>query len=271
MPRPILTLTTDFGLSDHYVGVIKGVILSICPRAQLVDISHQASPFAIEEGAYLVAQAYAYFPKKTVHVVVVDPGVGSARRPILMEAAGQYFVAPDNGVLGMVYAREKHKVRVISNQRYFRQPVSRTFHGRDIFAPVAAHLAAGVAPARMGKSIADYVRPPFEKPRQTGPRTWLGRVLKIDHFGNAITNFHADEFPGLEQLTIGRARIRVFRQSYAESQPGELFAIVGSSGYLEVSVNQASAAEKLGCGAGAEVELAVQASRGAPRKSARRS
>jgi len=257
MPKPILTLTTDFGLADHYVGVMKGVILGICPQAQLVDISHQAGRFAIEEGAYLIAQAYRYFPKKTVHVVVVDPGVGSARRPILMEAAGQYFVAPDNGVLARIYAREKHKVRLISNQRYFRHPVSRTFHGRDIFAPVAAHLAAGVAPARMGKSIADYLRPPFEKPRQTGPRTWVGRILKIDRFGNVVTNFHADEFPGVEELTIGRAKARRLLGSYAEAQPGELFVIVGSAGYLEVSMNQGSAAEKMGCESGAACRIRV--------------
>ena len=131
-----------------------------------------------------------------MHVVVVDPGVGSARRPILMEAAGQRFVAPDNGVLAMVFAREKHKVRLISNERYFRHPVSQTFHGRDIFAPVAAHIASGVAPARIGKAIADYVRPPFEHPRQTGPHTWKGEILKIDRFGNVITNFSAEEFPG---------------------------------------------------------------------------
>jgi S-adenosylmethionine hydrolase len=257
MPKPILTLTTDFGLSDHYVGVMKGVILGICPQAQLVDISHQASRFAIEEGAYLIAQAYRYFPKKTVHVVVVDPGVGSARRPILMEAAGQYFVAPDNGVLGMIHAREKHQVRLIANQRYFRQPVSRTFHGRDIFAPVAAHLASGVAPARIGKSIADYLRPPFETPRQTGPRTWVGRILKIDHFGNVVTNFHVDEFPDFEELTIGRSKARRLVESYTEGCPGEMLVIAGSAGYLEVSLNQGSAAEKIGCASGAECQVRV--------------
>src|SRR5205823_156276 len=133
MTKPILTLTTDFGLSDHYVGTMKGVILGICPQAQMVDISHEVSPYEITEGAFLIAQAYRHFPKKTVHVVVVDPGVGTARRPILMEAAGQYFVAPDNGVLSMVYSREKHKVRLIANDRYFRKPVSTTFHGRDVF------------------------------------------------------------------------------------------------------------------------------------------
>src|SRR5580658_7261487 len=123
MPAPILTLTTDFGLSDHYVGVMKGVILGICPNARIVDISHGVTPYAIAEGAFTIAQAYRFSPKGTVHVVVVDPGVGSARRPILMKAAGQYFVAPDNGVLAMIFAREKHSVRVITNERYFLHPV----------------------------------------------------------------------------------------------------------------------------------------------------
>src|SRR5581483_12238013 len=138
-----------------------------------------------------------YFPKKTVHVIVVDPGVGTSRRAIVAEAAGQYFVAPDNGVLGMIYAQEKHKVRVISNDRYFLKPVSRTFHGRDIFAPVGAHLATGVPASRMGKIIVDYLRPAFQKPTRAGKRTWSGRVLKIDRFGNVITNFHVDDFPDL--------------------------------------------------------------------------
>ena len=257
MPPPILTLTTDFGLSDHYVGSMKGVILGLCPHAQLVDISHQVSPYAIAEGAFLIAQAYRSFPRRTVHVVVVDPGVGSGRRPILMEAAGQYFVGPDNGVLAMIFAREKHKVRQISNQRYFRQPVSQTFHGRDIFAPVAAHLASGVAPSRMGKIVTDYVRPPFERPRQTGARTWTGQVLKVDHFGNVITNFHAVDFPALEQMTIGRAKARRLVRSYAEARAGELVAIAGSSGYLEVSLNQGSAAKKVGCQSGEACHIRV--------------
>src|SRR5438046_1339362 len=134
MTNPILTLTTDFGLSDHYVGVMKGVILSICPHAQIVDISHEVTPHEIQEGAYLIAQAWRYFPKKTVHVVVVDPGVGSARRPLLMEAGGQYFLGLDNGVLSMIYLHEKSKVRHVSNEKYYRHLVSQTFHGRDILA-----------------------------------------------------------------------------------------------------------------------------------------
>jgi len=257
MRAPILTLTTDFGLSDHYVGVMKGVILGVCPRAQVVDISHGVGPYAIAEGAFLIAQAYRSFPRGTVHVVVVDPGVGSERRPILLEAAGQYFVAPDNGVLGMIFARETHKVRVISNARYFRHPLSQTFHGRDIFAPVAAHVASGVPPSRMGKVIADYLRPPFEKPRQTGARTWTGEILKVDRFGNVVTNFPADDFPAIEHLTIGRSKARRLVRSYAEARAGELVVIAGSSGFLEVSVNQSSAAEKIGCRGGGACQIRV--------------
>jgi len=259
MRLPILTLTTDFGLSDHYVGTMKGVILGICPKAQIVDIGHEVSPFEITEGAYLIAQAYRYFPPKTVHVVVVDPGVGTARRPILMEAAGQYFIAPDNGVLSMIYTREEARIRLISNEKYFLHPVSRTFHGRDIFSPVGAHIAAGVAPSRMGKRIEDYLRPAFQKPHRAGKRTWSGRILKIDRFGNIITNFHSDDFPDLEKrnfaMVIGPQETSVLARTYSECGPGELFVIVGSSGYLEVSVSQGSAAKKIGCESGALAEL----------------
>jgi len=259
MAQPILTLTTDFGLSDHYVGVMKGVILSICPRARIVDITHDVRPFAITEGAYAIAQAYRYFPKGTVHVVVVDPGVGTERRPILMEAAGQRFVAPDNGVLAMIYGREKAKVRLISNRRYFLKPVSQTFHGRDVFSPVAAHLAAGMAAAKMGEALTDYVRPDFEKPRRSGEGRWSGRVLKIDRFGNVVTNFQASDFPALERkpftLAIGKSKVNVMAPHYAACAPGKLFAIIGSGGYIEISVGQSSAAGKMGCQAGESVEL----------------
>jgi len=261
MSIPIVTLTTDFGLSDHYVGVMKGVILGICPPAQIVDISHGVTPFEISEGAYLIAQAYRFFPKKTVHVVVVDPGVGTARRPILVEAFGQFFVAPDNGVLSLVYSQEKSKVRLIANDRYFRKPVSQTFHGRDIFSPVGAHLAAGIPPSKMGKTIEDYLRPTFEKPQRSGKRTWVGRILKIDRFGNIVTNFHVNEFADLDRkdfyLSVGPVQISVLAHNYAECGPGELFLIQGSTGYLEVSVNQGSAAKQIGCESGAPAELVI--------------
>ena len=261
MARPILTLTTDFGLTDHYVAAMKGVILGICPTAQMVDVTHQVSPFEITEGAYTIAQAWRCFPKKTVHVVVVDPGVGTARRPILMEAGGQYFIAPDNGVLSMIYNTEEHKIRLISNERWFRKPVSRTFHGRDIFAPAAAHLASGAKPAEFGRLIEDYLRPAFGKPRRAGKRTWNGQILKIDHFGNLITNFHIADFPDLERrdfrMAVGPNELTVLARSYAETSPGELFVILGSSGYYEVSISQGSAAKQVGCAAGGPVELTL--------------
>jgi len=261
MPAPLITLTTDFGLSDHYVGAMKGVILSICPRARIVDISHGVGAFEIAEAAFTLSQAYSYFPRGTVHVVVVDPGVGTSRRPILAQAAGQFFIAPDNGVLSMIYEREKHKVRAILSERYFLQPVSNTFHGRDIFAPVAAHLAGGVPGARFGKPIADYLRLDFDKPSRTGRRAWTGAILKVDRFGNLVTNFSVADFPDLDkrafEIAAGMQRINVFARHYAERGPGEPFLILGSAGYYEISVGQASAAKLLGCAAGAPLELTL--------------
>ena len=261
MPAPLITLTTDFGLSDHYVGAMKGVILSICPRARIVDISHGVSAYEIAEAAFTLAQTYRYFPRGAVHVAVVDPGVGTSRRPILAVAAGQYFIAPDNGVLSMIYAREKHKVRAITADRYFLKPVSNTFHGRDIFAPVAAHLAGGVAPARFGKPIGDYLRLDFDKPARTGRRTWTGAILKVDRFGNMVTNFSVEDFPDLGkrafEMAVGPRRVGALARHYAERGPAEPFLIVGSAGYYEISVGQASAAKLLGCAAGAPLELTL--------------
>jgi S-adenosylmethionine hydrolase len=250
MAQPTLTLTTDFGLSDHYVGAMKGVILSICPRAQIADISHEVTPYQIAEGAYLLAQAYRCFPKGTVHVAVVDPGVGSTRRAILLEAAGQFFVGPDNGIFAMVTAREKYKARAISNARYFHHPVSQTFHGRDVFAPVAAHLAAGTPAARMGNVIRDLTPLDFEFDGL------VGRVLHIDRFGNIVTNLRANVFDGrAAALRIGRTTVSTFAVNYADVPRGRLFLIEGSSGFLEVSMNQGSAARKIACKTGAAVRL----------------
>ena len=261
MPNPIITLTTDFGLSDHYVGAMKGVILGICPRARLVDLSHEVRAYEIPEAAYLLAQSYRFFPPRTVHLVVVDPGVGTSRRPVLAQAAGQFFVAPDNGVLTMVYSRESHKVRHVTAEKYFLKPVSQTFHGRDIFSPVAAHVASGVPPTRMGKLIQDYLRLNFEKPVRTGRRVWTGSILKVDHFGNLITNFHRDDFPDVAnrpfEIAVGMQKVSTLARNYSECGIGEIFAIQGSSGYLEISANQASAARLLGCAAGAPVELTI--------------
>jgi S-adenosylmethionine hydrolase len=261
MLHPLITLTTDFGASDHFVGTMKGVIASIARQAQVVDITHGVSAFEVSDGAFTIAQAYRYFPKKTIHVVVVDPGVGSARRPILAEMAGQYFIAPDNGVLSMIYSREQPKVRHIAADRYFLKPVSRTFHGRDIFAPVAAHLAAGVLPAKFGKRIEDFLKLTLDQPSRTGKRAWTGTVLKVDHFGNLITNLHIDTFLDVRtrpfELNIGLEQLTRLALTFSEGNQGELFVIAGSSGFIEVAANQTSAARRLGCGVGSPVELTI--------------
>jgi S-adenosylmethionine hydrolase len=261
MKVPLITLTTDFGTSDHFVGVLKGVILGICPSAGIVDISHDVPPYEITGGAFLLSQAYPYFPPRTIHVAIVDPGVGTARRPVLVEASGQYFIGPDNGVLAMVYSGVSHKVRHITAEKYFLQPVSGTFHGRDIFAPVAAHLARGVRPAAFGKLVDDYFKPAFDKPQRTGKRVHSGIVLHIDRFGNLITNFHVQDFPHLGnkpfEMAIGTRRITRMARNYADAGHGDIFVILGSSGYYEVAANQAPAAKLLGCAAGAPCDLTL--------------
>ncbi len=257
----MITLTTDFGQADHFVGAMKGVILSIAPRSRIVDITHEISPYELIEASFVIAQVWRYFPKGTIHIVVVDPGVGSARRPILAAARGHYFVAPDNGVLTMIYDAAPTKVRVISNARLMSKQVSRTFHGRDVFAPAAALLARGVPPARFGRLIEDYTRSSLVKPARLPHNVWTGSILKVDRFGNLITNLHIDEFPDVKtrpiELRIGLERVRRLALYYAETQIGEIFVIVGSSGHLEVAANKASAAKTLGCGAGASVELEI--------------
>lgn len=259
MPKRLITLTTDFGTTDHFAGTMKGVILGIQPAAQVVDITHEVRPFEIPDGAFTIAQAYSYFPKRTIHVIVVDPGVGSTRRPLLAEMAGQFFVAPDNGVLSMIFAREKAKVRHITNDRYFLHPVSRTFHGRDVFAPVAAHLASGILPARFGKLIDDYLALTFDQPKHEGKNIWKGAILKVDHFGNLITNLHIDKFQDIRtrpfQLLVGTLPIRRLALTFTDCAQGEIFVVVGSSGYLEIATNQGSAVKMLGCGPGSPIEL----------------
>src|SRR5438552_10124031 len=222
--RPIVTLTTDFGLNDHFVGTMKGVILKIVPNAEIVDICHSVQAFDILDGALALAQAYFYFPPRTVHLVVVDPGVGSARRPIIANSEEYNFVAPDNGVLSLMYAREERlSVRHITADHYFLQPVSNTFHGRDIFAPVAAYLAKGVIHEKFGEEISDYVRFNAPKPKAVDEKTFRGVVLRVDRFGNLITNFTAQDIPALFQaepaafkIVIGKGEISKIRENYAE-------------------------------------------------------
>ena len=261
-PR-VVTFTTDFGLQDPFVGIMHGVVLNIHPEVRIVDVSHAVASFDVLDGAWTIAQSYRFFPPRCVHVVVVDPGVGSERRPILAETDEYIFVAPDNGVLSLVEAREPgFSVRHITADRYFLQPVSQTFHGRDIFAPVAAWLAKGVAPEDFGPPITDYARLPMHAVEGCAPDHLCATVLKVDKFGNLITNLTEPDLPGLfsasppviRLLIAGHVITRVCR-SYAEGGGDELFAIFGSSGYLEIAARRESAAKKLSVREGEPVSV----------------
>ena len=261
--RPIITLTTDFGTNDHFVGVLKGVILDIVPEAAIVDISHAVQAFDVLDGALAISQAYSYFPNGTIHVVVVDPGVGTTRRPILASSDGYFFVAPDNGVLSMVYAKEpRMHVRHITSEHYFRQPVSNTFHARDVFAPVAAYLAKHVDSHKFGDEIEDFVRFAAPRPKATGEGRLRAVVLKVDRFGNLITNVTPEDVPTLFtakpsafKIVVGNREIIDIHASYAEGGPGEVFGILGSMGYLEIVSNRGAAAQITGAGKGSEVSI----------------
>lgn len=267
--KPIVTLTTDFGLSDPFAAAMKGVILSINPEAQVVDLSHQVSSYDLFDGAMTLALAYSYFPAGTIHVVVVDPGVGSARRPILVSTRRYKFVAPDNGVLSLIYEREKEfEVRCVTAEHYFLKPVSNTFHGRDIFAPIAAWLSKGVEADKFGEIITDGVKFATPKPRCLDESRIQGVVIRVDKFGNLITNIAPADAPALFgakppafTLTMPKTgagsqqKITQLHTSYSEGKASELFAIAGSSGYLEICQNRASAAKTCQAGRGSEVVL----------------
>jgi len=258
LSNPIITLTTDYGTSDHLAGVLKGVILGILPAATVVDINHHVAPFDVLDGAITIAAAYRYFPPRTVHIVVVDPGVGTERRPLLVTGDQHYFVAPDNGVLSVIYEREPSvSVRHVTAEHYFKTPVSNTFHGRDVFAPVAAWLAKTYQTEAFGDEITDYVR--FTLPRVKPAGSALkGVVLRVDAFGNLMTNFTADDIAacnGQLKLQVNGKQIEKLVPTFAQGTPGEAVAILGSSGYLEIAVNRGSAARVLGANRGAEVTL----------------
>jgi S-adenosylmethionine hydrolase len=260
MRTPVISLLTDFGSADHYVAAMKGVMLDICPKVQLVDISHEIARYGIAEAGYTLAQAWRSFPAGTVHLVVVDPGVGGPRRPILAEAGGHCFVAPDNGVLSSALTGAAGiRVREITASRYFRKPLSQTFHGRDIFAPVAAHLASGMVPGRFGKVVTDWVRLDAALPRRVTARKWAGEVLKIDRFGNIITNLDGETWEravkGPFEVKVGTGTVSRLASYYAGGGHGAPFLIRGSAGYIEVSINKGSAAEVLGAKVGSIVNF----------------
>lgn len=259
----IVTLTTDFGESDYYVGAMKGVILSINPDARIVDLSHEIRPHDILDAAFLISRAYRYYPALTVHCIVVDPGVGTARRPLVASADGHYFVAPDNGVLSLILDRTEG-VRVVqaTATHYFLSEVSQTFHGRDIFAPVSAWLSRGTQVDHFGDTVTDYVRFKMPKARLEGSNLVRGAVIQIDHFGNCITNIPPQLLPDFFstprpsfKFRVGTSTIQQICTAYAASETNVPFVILGSSDLLEISLNRGSAADNLKISRGAEVEV----------------
>ena len=261
--RPVITFTTDFGLRDPYVASMKGVALSICPDAALVDISHEVPKFDVRAGALIMAQAAVWFPPGTVHVGVVDPGVGTARRPIVVVSRRYVFVGPDNGLLMLAATRDGLRaVYAIENEELVLPHVSRTFHGRDIFTPVAAHIAAGTPPERVGPEISDYVLPEFARPRLEAGAA-AGEVMYIDGFGNVITNIPEELLARLGvrdgdaiSIKVGSRELELrLCSAYGQVRPGEFLAIIDSWGMLEIAVNLGSAAELLGARPGDKVEV----------------
>ena len=274
--NPIITLTTDFGYDDAYVAAVKGAILNINPEATIVDVSHSIRPQDILHAAFILNAAYRYFPKQTVHVAVVDPGVGSERRAIILKTPSAIFVAPDNGILsyiiddvfsvdGRSVIEQTHgltelvfkkglEAAAITDPRFWRHPVSPTFHGRDIFAPVAAGLSLGISPYEFGEKINSLHVLPIAKPSVDPDGNVVGQVLHVDRFGNLITNITSSNMSGKNiTIEVGTRRIQGMTDYYAQGEG--MMAVVGSSGYLEISLRDGNACDFLEIGVGDEIRV----------------
>lgn len=259
MARPVLALLTDFGLLDHYVGAMKGVILGICPDATIIDITHDIPPQDVVAGALELQAAARYFPEGTVFVAVVDPGVGSARRAVAVESGGRLFVGPDNGVLAPAVASMGPSFRAVAleEQQYARSVVSRTFEGRDRFAPAAAWLATGVDLSALGSALAALASLDLPQPTREGS-TLHGIVMRIDHFGNLTTNITRDDLDAPVELTIVRiagTAIGPVRATYSDVGDGAPCALFSSTDHLEVAVRGGSAAARFGVERGDPVQV----------------
>lgn len=258
---PVITLTTDFGIRNGFVGTMKGVIYSIAPQAKIVDISHIIAPQDIREGAYTLWRTAPFFPKGTIHIYVVDPGVGTKRRPLAARLGDHSFVGPDNGLLTpLIEDAERMKQAVefirLDNPRYWLPKVSRTFHGRDIFAPAGAHLANGVALSELGTSFDKPVRMELTHPEKTN-NGWIAHITVIDVFGNLTTDLPASALRGRTGVLfrLRGAEVDGIAESYGHRQAGELVAVVDSEEYIEIALVNGSAAEKLGAQVGEAVEV----------------
>ncbi|NCO67191.1 MAG: hypothetical protein CO148_03530 [Nitrospirae bacterium CG_4_9_14_3_um_filter_41_27] len=263
--NPIITLTTDFGYNDPFIGIMKGVILNINPFVNIIDITHGISPQNIMEAAFAIKMSYSSFPSKTIHVVVVDPGVGSVRRPILVVTDYHYFVGPDNGVFSQIFnLTESLNVIHITAEHYFMPQRSSTFHGRDIFAPVAAWLSRGINVSNFGDTITDYVTIPVPLPVMPAKNTIEGNVIYIDHFGNAITNIKAQKIEDLFGSNLeGRLKVIVkgkeapLKNYYSQAEDDGIYSLINSFGYLELFVNKGSANSNFGITVGEKVNVIV--------------
>ena len=266
LARSIVTLTTDFGSADPFVGIIKGVILGVNPDVDLVDICHDIRAYDIMEAAYVIGQAYRYFPPRSIHLVLVDPGVGTVRRPVLVSADRYLFLAPDNGVLSVVYAREESLyVRHITSSHYFLEPVSNTFHARDVFAPIAGWLSRHVETEKFGELITDYAKFALPQPKRVNEKLLQAIIVRVDHCGTLLTNLPPADLPELFgekpasfKMIVGKGEITQLKSAYADGAQGELFAILGSSGFIEIAQNRGSASQALGVGRGVEIGVVLQ-------------
>ena len=257
----VITLTTDFSTRDGFVGTMKGVIAGIAPNAKVVDLTHDLAPGDIRAGAFALAASCRFFPKGTIHLAVVDPGVGSRRKAIAVQTANGVFVGPDNGVLSWALAKEKiGAIHALENKAYFLQSVSRTFHGRDVFAPVAAHLNRGVPIQNFGPALTDFVHLDWPEPG-AGRGGFEGEVVYIDHFGNAITNLESRLLRGSDaascEIYARHRRVCPLDTFYQAVAPKTPVALVGSSGFLEIAVNGGSAEKALGMKVGTRVVLRI--------------
>jgi hypothetical protein len=261
----IVTLLTDFGLRDHYVASMKGVMLSLNPDLHFVDISHLIPPQDIFTAAFTLGQAAPCFPLGTIHLAVVDPGVGTARKALVASAGGHYFVAPDNGILSYVSsAFEDFSVYEITSDHYFRKPISSTFHGRDVFAPIAGWLSKDIPLRQFGPQLENCVRLKIPMPTKLRDTLMEAAVLAVDQFGNLVTNLKPEDLPVYGSSEIrscrvlaGKREITSFRRTFGEGKPGEIFLVPGSSGYLEIVMREGSAAAELGLKPGAPIGVVL--------------
>jgi hypothetical protein len=257
----LITLTTDFGLQDSFVGMMKGVIAGINPTAAVVDLTHGIPAQDVIAGALTLRHSIGYFPRGTIHVAVVDPGVGSARQPVLIECDGSYFIGPDNGVLSLAIADKKPELIVhLSNSAYHLQPMSSTFHGRDIFAPVAAHLSLGMPVTAFGRNLETFYRLAFPKAVRSNAEI-VGEIVYIDSFGNLFTNIEEHDLTELAreqiEITLGAIRIPGLASNYAAANAGNFVVVVNSWGLLEIAVSRGSARQKTGAKIGDKVKVTI--------------